>query len=142
MVEICYDKNIANWDISNITELDSMFGNCILLSNLSPLSNWNTGKVQDMSYMFNNCTSLTNITPLSNWNTTSLTNNTVLIQNVGTVVDSGGTVGTSSQMQPYPFPMSGYTKHWEVTNTGDLKYRCDSTTAIVQIWFEYTKTTD
>ena len=75
-------------------------------------------------------------------NTTSLANNTVLIQNVDTVINSGGTAGTSAQMQPYPFPMSGYTKHWDLTSTGDLKYRCDSTTAIVQIWFEYTKTTD
>ena len=75
-------------------------------------------------------------------NTTNLANNTVLIQNVDTVVNSGGTAGTSSQMQPYPFPMSGYTKHWDVTSTGDLKYRCDSTTPIVKIWFEYTKTTE
>ena len=94
-------SGIKNWDTSNLTSADCLFGYCSKLTDISPLANWNTksltncynmfvfcdsiidisalsswdtGSVANMSCMFYYCSSLTNISALSNWDTGSVTN--------------------------------------------------------------------
>ena len=51
----------TGWDVSNIKNMASMFGNCKSLTILD-VSKWDTSNVTNMSGMFYNCTSLTTIT--------------------------------------------------------------------------------
>jgi surface protein len=52
MFEGCIDfnRNIKDWDTSNVTNMSRMFQSCFCF--FQDLGNWNTGKVVDMSYMF------------------------------------------------------------------------------------------
>ncbi|RYP94254.1 peptidase [Bifidobacterium pseudolongum subsp. globosum] len=61
-------SDLANWNVSNVTNMNSLFSNCTSLSNLSGLANWNVGNVTSMCYLFSNCTSLSNLSALANWN--------------------------------------------------------------------------
>ncbi|RYP94897.1 peptidase [Bifidobacterium pseudolongum subsp. globosum] len=59
---------LANWNVSNVTNMNSLFSNCTSLSNLSGLANWNVGNVTDMSGLFSRCTGLSDLSALANWN--------------------------------------------------------------------------
>lgn len=58
-------KGIENFDISNITSMNSMFMTCSSLISLD-LSNWNTSNVTNMHRVFSDCKSLTSL-DVSNW---------------------------------------------------------------------------
>ena len=64
--------DVSHFDTSRVTNMSNMFIACIGLTSLN-LSNWDTSKVTNMSNMFNYCTSLTSL-DLSNWNTSQVTN--------------------------------------------------------------------
>ena len=52
----------------NITNMNSMFSDCLFLSSLKSLPNiskWNINKVIDMSDMFDNCSSLKSLPDIS-----------------------------------------------------------------------------
>ncbi|WP_405735364.1 BspA family leucine-rich repeat surface protein [Bifidobacterium sp.] len=66
-------SDLANWNVSNVTNMNSLFSNCTSLSNLSGLANWNVGNVTDMSGLFSRCTSLSNLSALANWNVGNVT---------------------------------------------------------------------
>ena len=95
----CENLNITSIDIPNlssVTSMSNMFGNCYILngpinidfwntsnitnmSNLfygssfnQPIGNWNTSNVTDMGFMFSNATSFNQ--PIGNWNTSNVTN--------------------------------------------------------------------
>ena len=46
--------DISNWDVSNVTDMDSMFVNCKKFTGKG-LENWNVSKVKTMRTMFNGC---------------------------------------------------------------------------------------
>ena len=46
---------LANWDTSNVTNMDFMFIDCKELRDVTALSSWDTSKVTDMSCMFYGC---------------------------------------------------------------------------------------
>ena len=58
-------------DTSNMTNMGSMFSNCMEMETLD-LSSFDTSNATNMSYMFNNCQALTNL-DISNFNTTNVT---------------------------------------------------------------------
>ena len=70
--------SLADWDISNVTDMSHMFGNPFymddshstknLISDLTPLTNWDTGKVTDMSGMFAGNSDVIDLKPIANWN--------------------------------------------------------------------------
>ena len=66
-------SDLANWNVSNVTNMNSLFSNCTSLSNLSGLANWNVGNVTSMSSLFSDCTGLSNLSALTNWNVSSVT---------------------------------------------------------------------
>ena len=61
-----------NFVTSNVTNMNSMFGNCNYLTTLD-VSNFDTSNVLYMNDMFASCYSLTNI-DVSNWDTSKVTN--------------------------------------------------------------------
>ncbi len=65
--------NTEDWDTSNISLMEEVFGYCYQLRSLD-LSSWDTSKVTSMSYMFSNCMMLETVGDLSNWNTGNVTN--------------------------------------------------------------------
>ena len=64
---------LANWDTSKVTVMDHMFSNCSNLSDISPLAHWDISNVTSMWYMFGKCNNLSDISPLANWDTSNVT---------------------------------------------------------------------
>ena len=58
--------NFGDFDTGNVTNMGGMFSGCGSLQSLD-LSGWDTGNVKDMRGMFNDCTSLTEIIVGSGW---------------------------------------------------------------------------
>lgn len=67
-------NSLANWNTSNVTDMDSLFMDCTALTDISGIANWNTAKVTNMHYMFHTCESLTNLEALKNWDISHVTN--------------------------------------------------------------------
>ena len=66
------DYEISNIDTSNVTDMRSIFNNCVYLTSLD-LSNFDTSNVMNMSEMFSNCSNLTSL-DLSNFYTSNVMN--------------------------------------------------------------------
>ena len=49
-----FDCDLSNWDVSNVTDMYSMFTACENFKGKG-LENWDVSKVKDMNYMFNGC---------------------------------------------------------------------------------------
>ena len=64
--------DLSNFDTSKVTDISSMFGGCSGLASLD-LSNFDTSNVTSMSSMFYNCSGLTSL-DVSNFNTSKVTN--------------------------------------------------------------------
>ena len=60
---------IRNWDVSNVTNMEEMFGDAHSFN--QPLSNWNVSKVTNMGGMFEDAKSFNQ--PLNNWNVSNVT---------------------------------------------------------------------
>ena len=48
-----FNGDVSNWDVSNVTEMNSMFSGCKSFN--GDLSNWDVSNVKDMDFMFYNC---------------------------------------------------------------------------------------
>ena len=64
--------DLSGWDTSNITDMSSMFKDCISLTSLD-VSGFDTSKVTSMNNMFNNCSFLTSL-DVSGFDTSKVTN--------------------------------------------------------------------
>ena len=62
--------DITKLDVSNITNMTSMFYGCINFN--QDISGWNVSNVTTMNYMFGGCTNFNQ--PLNNWDVSSVTN--------------------------------------------------------------------
>lgn len=58
---------LENWNVSNVVDMTCMFSNCWRLKNIDGLENWDVSSVVDMNYMFQTAISLENIDPLESW---------------------------------------------------------------------------
>ena len=56
--------DVSGWDVSNVTNMESMFNNCINLD--CDLSNWDVSNVKTMIGMFNGCDNFTG-KGIENW---------------------------------------------------------------------------
>jgi len=65
-----FNQNIENWDVSNVTNMDNMFYNCYSFN--KPLNNWNVSKVTTMDSMFSNCEIFNQ--DIGNWDVSNVTN--------------------------------------------------------------------
>jgi len=66
-------SDILNLDINNVTDISYMFNKCSKLSSLPDISKWNTKNVNNMQAMFQACISLTELPDISKWNTYKVT---------------------------------------------------------------------
>ena len=64
--------DVSNLDVSNATDISSMFDVCHYLQTLTGLNTWDTKNVTNMGSMFYNCTSLTSL-DLSSFDTSKVT---------------------------------------------------------------------
>jgi len=65
-------SNLANWDVSKNTSLASTFRELDSLTSLTGLENWDVTSLKYMSSTFRDCTDLTDLSALANWQTSSL----------------------------------------------------------------------
>lgn len=65
-----FNLNIENWNVSNVTNMNSMFAGCRLFN--QPLNNWNVSNVTNMKMMFHGCARFNQ--PLNDWNVAKVTN--------------------------------------------------------------------
>ena len=78
---------ITHWDVSNVTNMRSMFTRCIDGSANQPIGDWDVSSVTDMSYMFNGA-NFNQI--IGNWDVSNVTDmegmfyeNSVFNQDIG-----------------------------------------------------------
>ena len=64
-----FNEDINDWNVSNVTNMHSMFNGAISFN--QPLNEWNTSNVTDMSKMFWGANVFNQ--PLDNWNTSNVT---------------------------------------------------------------------
>ena len=60
------EKDVSNFDTSNVTDMSSMFDGCESLQKLD-VSNFDTSNVTGMSAMFFSCTALKNVYVSNKW---------------------------------------------------------------------------
>lgn len=60
-------SGLSDWDVSNVSQMVSMFEGCSGITNLGALSQWDTSNVVDMRCLFRKCKSLSDISGLSSW---------------------------------------------------------------------------
>ena len=78
---INFDDNIGNWDVSNVTDMSSMFSRCWkfnngagtgqTLTNYTSISGWNVSNVTNMDGMFYGCLYFNR--PIGNWDVSNVT---------------------------------------------------------------------
>ena len=49
--------NISKWNVSNVINMNNIFGICKSLKSLPDISKWNTENVTNMEFLFNHCIS-------------------------------------------------------------------------------------
>ena len=64
--------DISDWDVSNVTDMRSMFFKCKELKSIGNISGWDVSKVTNMKYMFGFCKKFNQY--ISNWNVSNVTN--------------------------------------------------------------------
>jgi surface protein len=66
--------DISGWDVSNVTDMSTMFFECEKLESIRDLNNWDVSKVKYMTYMFYYCRKLKDIGDISTWNVSNVKN--------------------------------------------------------------------
>ena len=113
--------NVSNWNVSNVTDMNGIFGGCSSLTSLD-VSNWDVSNVTNMYSMFYHCSSLTSL-DVSNWNVSNVTT----MYNMFTDCSSLTSLDVSN---------------WDVSNVNDISnmfYDCISLTSLKL--FDFSKLT-
>jgi surface protein len=117
-------NSINNWNVSNITNMSSMFQLTPAFN--QPLNNWNTSKVTDMTNMFADANTFNR--DLGGWNVANVTSHQAMFQRATLFNNGGNTLaswnmantlstrfmfnGSSSLNQPMP--------RWNLSNVADI----------------------
>ena len=113
-----------NFNTENVTDMDSMFYNCYLMTSLN-LSSFNTENVTNMAWMFSDCQALTSL-DVSNFNTENVTDMNCMF------------------LQCYalkPLDVSNFNTQ-KVTNMNSMFYGCEALTSLDVSNFNTEKVTD
>ena len=62
-------SGLSQFEVSQVTDINSLFQGCNKLTDLSPVAGWDVSNVTNMCRLFRNCSSLTDLTPLQTWST-------------------------------------------------------------------------
>ena len=93
-----FDGDIYNWNVSNVTNMKSMFDHCKYSGNNGDISDWDVSNVTDMSYMFSNSKYNGD---LSRWDVSNVTDMSYMFYNC---------------------KFNGDISKWDVSNVKDMKY--------------------
>jgi surface protein len=113
-----FNQNIGNWDVSNVTDMSSMFSNSLFNQ---PINDWDVSNVTNMSSMFGGYTFFNQ--PLDKWDVSNVTNMSSMFYfslfnqpignwNVGKVSNMNSMFLVSSFNQPIG--------NWDVSNVTDM----------------------
>lgn len=80
---------LADWNTSNVTNMNQMFYGCSSLTDLSPLAKWNVSNVTNMSYMFMKCP-IADITSIKGWNVSNVTDISAMFYDCPSLTDLTG----------------------------------------------------
>ncbi len=78
--------DVTNWDLTNTTDLHSLFMNKSTIEEIKGLNTWDTSKLVNTAIMFSNCTSLKSI-DLSSFDLSNVTNSIDMLNNVTGLVE-------------------------------------------------------
>lgn len=118
------DANVANWNVSNITNMSYMFEDADIDSFLD-LSGWNVSKVTDMSGMFYNCALFNS--DITMWNTSNVTDMSEMFRGATIFNQPIGNWDTSkvanmSNMFAFTKNFQQDINDWNVANVTDFSY--------------------
>ncbi|MBO5003810.1 MAG: BspA family leucine-rich repeat surface protein [Clostridia bacterium] len=108
------DFDISDWDVSNVTNMESMFMYCSKFN--CDLSNWNMSNVKNTNMMFSNCTNFNQ--DLSNWDVSNIKNSSMMFANCDLFEGNG-------------------IENWNVTNVVDASgmfYNCTNFNKDLNNW--------
>src|SRR5690606_729477 len=74
-----FNQPLSNWDLSNVTDMDAMFGNATAFN--QDLSNWNVSNVQFMGTLFSGATAFDQ--SLGDWDISAVTDMADMLSNSG-----------------------------------------------------------
>lgn len=115
-----YKLDLSDLDTSNITNMNSMFSGCTVLTSVN-VANFNTSKVTNMDNMFTKCTALTSVN-LANLDTSKVTNARGMFSGCKSLTSldlSGWDTSSISVVYDYNYNGSGMFENCE--NLVDLK---------------------
>jgi len=127
-----FNLDISMWDVSNVTDMTSMFENSIFDQ---PLNNWNVSKVTGMANMFKNNYYFNQ--SLNSWNVSNVTNMSSMFQycyrfngnisnwNVGKVTIFQSMFNMYRVTPIFNIDLSNWDVH-SCTNFGSMFYSCNS----------------
>ena len=84
-----HNIDVSKWDVSKVTNMNSIFAWCTNLESVGDLSSWNVSKVRYMTGMFYNCKNLKSPGDLSEWNTKNLNNTDYMFYKCDKLKDVG-----------------------------------------------------
>jgi len=129
---------LETWDVSNVTDMSSMFCDCTNLTELN-ISNWDVSNVTDMSSMFNGCSSLTEL-DISNWDVSNVTNMGFMFsccQNLTELNISNWDVSNVTNMNGMFNVCENLTElnisNWDVSNVTDMGFMFDHCSSLTEL---------
>ena len=127
-----FNQPIGNWDVSNVTNMNSMFRNSTYNQDIS---GWDTSSVTNMYQMFNNNTSFNQ--NIGGWDVSNITNmsgmfeSAISFNNSGSTSISGWTTSACTDMRSMfrgrLFPVGDHQFNqpigsWDTSNVTDMSY--------------------
>lgn len=107
--------DVSKWDTSKVTNMNSMFSSCNKLITVD-VSNWNTSNVTDMGYMFSGCGKLTTL-DISNWDTGNVTRSDYMFYGCGESLETPTTVFVKdAAMQQWVLNTNYVPENWSTAN--------------------------
>ena len=124
--ELQFDPNISSWDVSNVTNMQRMFGtdsSVFYVRNLfnQDISSWDVSNVVDMSYMFNNCHFNQ---PINSWNVSNVRDMSYMFSNSNfesEIEEWDVSNVTSMRTMFYTSFFNGDISGWDVSNVTNMQ---------------------
>ena len=143
-------SGLANWDVSKVKDMTSLFADTVLLSDISTLANWNTISVVTMSSVFGG-SAITDVYALSNWDVSNVENMYMLFGVGSTEYNNGirsqlrdisglvnwetGSVTTMQAMFEHADKITDLSAlaNWDVSSVSTMKQMFNDTTSLIDV---------
>ena len=126
-----YDPtSLIGWDVSKVTNMESMFEGCARLQNPKGMRDWNVSNVKNMKNMFEGCTGLENLSGLEGWDVSKVKNmegmfaSVIRNQNQHDALDINGYAGEMAIASVEPL------NKWNVDNVTNMNRMFEGCTSI------------